>query len=226
VGTVLAEPAQSLTDLALGVVTVVLAVRLSRWPASHGHWRAAFWWFGLAALAGAVHHGLIARWPQAAEVSWTVISVMVVVAVSYLLAATVADVLGPGRGRVFWLLRSIGLVAYLAIALTGHAGIATILACEGLTMASVLALWGLAARRGHPLARPILIAIAASGAAAGLKALDPEVLAPVGLDPTSAYHLAQIAGMVLLYLALSSQQPDRRAYAATPRAGALRPAQF
>jgi hypothetical protein len=203
---VLAEPAQSLTDLALGAVTLVLAVRLGRSVAGHRHWRAAFWWFGLAALGGALHHGLIVRWPEAAEASWTVISVMVVIAVSYLLAATVAEVLGPDRGRVFWVLRSIGIVAYLALAVTGHAGIATILACEGLTMASVLALWVWAAHKQHPLARTVLVAIIASGAAAGLKALSPDLFSPVGLDPTSAYHLAQIAGMVLLYVAISGAQ--------------------
>lgn len=201
----LTEPAQSLTDLALGAVTVVLAIRLGRVPMVHGHWRAAFWWFGAAALAGAVHHGVIARWPQAADVSWAVISVMVVVAVSYLLAASVVEVLGPGRGRVFWLLRSIGLVAYIVIAATGNAGVGTILACEGVTMLSVLGLWGWAYRRHHPLARPAVVAIAASGAAAGLKALPAEWLSPIGLDPTSAYHLAQIVGMVLLYQALSTQ---------------------
>jgi hypothetical protein len=205
---VLAEPAQSLTDLALGAVTVVLATRLGRSPAGHGHWRTAFWWFGVAALAGAVHHGVIVRWQQAADVSWTAISVMVVVAVSYLLAGTVAEVLGPGRWRAFWLLRSIGIVAYLAVVASGNAGIATILACEGLTMASVLALWAWAAHQHHPLARPVLVAVGASVAAAGLKALDPGLLSPVGLDPTSAYHVAQIAGMALLYIAVGG--PARR----------------
>ena len=143
---------------------------------------------------------------------------MVVVAVSYLLAATVADVLGPGRGRAFWLLRSIGVVAYLTIAATGHAGIATILACEGLTMASVLALWVWAAHRQHPLARAMLVAIVASGAAAAVKALNPDLFSPVGLDPTSAYHLAQIVGMVLLYVAVSGAQ-RYGVEAAAPRSG-------
>ena len=214
----LAEPAESLTDLALGAVTLALAVRLGRSSAGNRQWRAAFWWFGLAALAGALHHGLMVRWPQAADASWTVISVMVVVAVSYLLAATVAEVLGPGRGRAFWLLRSIGVVAYLTIAATGHAGIATILACEGLTMASVLALWVWAAHRQHPLARAMLVAIVASGAAAAVKALNPDLFSPVGLDPTSAYHLAQIVGMVLLYVAVSGAQ-RYDVEAAAPRSG-------
>jgi hypothetical protein len=199
---VLVQPAQSLTDLLLGVVVVLLALRLRRSPAAHGYWRAAFWWAGVGALAGAVHHGVIMRWPRWGDLSWAIISVIVVVAVSYLLASTVAEVLGPDRVRVFWLLRSVGIVAYVLMAATGHAGIAAILACESLTMLSVLILWGWGAIRGHPLARPVLIAILASGAAGATQALSPDVTDRVGLDPTSVYHLAQIVGMVLLYLAI------------------------
>lgn len=207
-GAVLAEPAQSLTDLVLGLVAVGLAMQL-RSPTVGRHWRTSFWWFGVAALAGAVHHGVIVRWTEAAEVSWAVISLMVVIAVSYLLAATVAEVLGPGRARVFWLLRSIGVVAYTTAAANGHAGIGAMLACEGLTMLSVLALWVWAARHGHPLAQPMLVAIAASIAAAAVKVPGVDLLRPLGLDPTSAYHLAQIAGIVLLYLAVSGRAGER-----------------
>jgi hypothetical protein len=199
---VLAEPAQSLTDLLLGVIVVLLALRLRRSPATHGYWRATFWWAGIGALAGAVHHGVIMWWPRVGALSWAIISVIVVVAVSYLLAATVAEVLGPGRVRVFWLLRSVGIVAYVLMAATGHAGITAILACESLTMLSVLILWGWAAIRDHPLARPVLIALFASGAAGVAQGLSPDVTDRVGLDPTSLYHLAQIVGMVLLYLAI------------------------
>jgi uncharacterized protein DUF6962 len=200
---VLAEPAASLTDLALGLVLVILALQLRRMPAIHRHWLASFWWAGVAALAGAVHHAVIVRWARPAEISWAAISVVVVVAVSYLLAATVVEVLGPGRNRVFWLLRSLGLIAYLGAAVTGHAGVTAMLACESLTMLSVLGLWGWAALHDHPLARPVLVAVLASGAAAGLKALSPDVTAVVRLDPTSAYHLGQIVGMVLLYRAIA-----------------------
>jgi hypothetical protein len=198
---VLVEPAQSLTDLLLGIVVILLALGLRRTPATHSHWQAAFWWSGIAALAGAVHHGVVAgtRWW---EPSWAVISLTVVVAVSYLLAATVAEVLGPGRARAFWLLRSVGIVAYVIAAATGHAGVPAIMACESLTMISVLALWVRAASRGHPLARPVLVAILVSGVAGATHGLSPEVTGIVGLDPVSMYHLAQIPGMVLLYRAV------------------------
>jgi hypothetical protein len=205
---VLAQPAQSLTDLALGIVVLALAVHLRRTPAVPRYWLPPFWWSGIAAAAGAVHHAVAVRWARTAEISWTVISVLVVVAVSYLLAATVREVLGRGRARVFWLLRSVGLVAYLGAAVTGHAGVTAMLSCESLTMLSVLGLWILAAVRDHPLARPVLAAVLASGAAAVFKTIPPAVTGRVGLDPTSAYHLAQIVGMALLYRAVSHRTDD------------------
>ncbi|WP_433469533.1 DUF6962 family protein [Spirillospora sp. CA-128828] len=210
----LAEPAQSLSDLALGVIVVALAVRLGRSPTVHRHWRTSFWWAGIAALAGFVHHGVVAYSERWAGPSWAVISAMVVVAVSYLLAATVAEVLGPRHRTTFWLLRSIGLTAYVVLAVTGHAGVSALLACESLTMVSILALWGWAAHRRHPMAGPVIVALVTSGAAAATKAIDPSLVRPVALDPTSVYHLAQIVGMVLLYAAVSaSRRPDREPHA-------------
>jgi uncharacterized protein DUF6962 len=208
----LTQPTQALTDLLLGVVVLGLALRLARMPAGHGYWRAAFGWAAAAALCGFVHHGILARWPTVRAISWATISVMVVLAVSYLLAATIAEVLGPGHARTFWAVRAVGVLAYIALAATGHAGIGAILTCESITMTGVLALWGWAAYRQHPLAVPVLIAMLASVAAGGTKALSPNITGLVHLDPTSTYHLAQIAGMVLLYHAVTvvpRRQPVR-----------------
>lgn len=202
---VLTQPAQALTDLLLGVVVVALAVDLRRMPDVHRYWRASFWWAGIGALGGFVHHGVLVRWPAVATVSWAVLSLMVVMAVSYLLAATVEEVLGPDHARVFWVLRALGVGVYAKLALTGHASVGALLACEGITMACILALWGWAAYRRHPLAGPVLLAILASGAAAGTRALSPDVTRHLFLDPTSMYHLAQIAGMALFYRALRGQ---------------------
>ena len=203
----LAESGHALTDLALGFVAVVLAIGLQRTPAVHRHWRSALWWFGIAALAGAVHHGLIVRWPDVARPSWALISVLVVVAVSFMLAGTVHDVLGGRRTGTFWLLRSLGISAYVVIALTGHAGIQAMLACESLTMASILVLWIWAAYRGHPRAPTMLLAITASGAAAFTKLAGADLL---GLDATSLYHLAQIPGLLLLFAAVGGLRVSRR----------------
>ncbi|RKS78947.1 hypothetical protein BZB76_0385 [Actinomadura pelletieri DSM 43383] len=213
----LAEPAPALSDLALGLIVVALAVRLHRVPTVHRHWRASFWWAGIAALAGFVHHGFVKYADRWDGPSWAIISGMVVVAVSYLLAATVTEVLGPRHHRTFWLLRSLGLIAYAGLAITGHAGVTALLACESLTMISILVLWARAARHHHPMAGPVIIALAASGAAAGTKALDPALTAHIGLDPTSVYHLAQIAGMVLLYLAIAT--PHRPTPTPSPAPG-------
>lgn len=216
----LAEPAQSLTDLALGLVVAWLGLRLRRRTDVHRYWVASFGWAGVAALAGAVHHAVLVRWARWSEVSWSVITVMIVVAVSYLLAGTVVEVLGNGHAREFWLLRSIGLLAYVGLAVTGHAGVGSMLACEGLTMASVVVLWALAAYRRHPLGRPVLLAILISGAAGATQALSPSLTGVIGLDPTSTYHLAQIAGMAALYWGLTRRPEPQDATGREPAAQA------
>jgi Family of unknown function (DUF6962) len=197
----LSEPAASLTDLALGVVTLTLAIG-ARTIDVNRYWRRTLWWAAAAALAGALHHGFVTASDTWAGPSWAVISGMVVVTISFTLAATVHDVLGPGRQNVFWVLRSLSLVAYAALAVSGHYGIGTILACEGVTMLTVLALWGVALHRHHPRAPAMLVALAASLVAGSVRALPPDVTEVVGLDPTSLYHLAQIPAMVLLFVAL------------------------
>src|SRR5262249_40442002 len=135
------------------------------------HWRQTLWWAAAAALAGALHHGFVTYSDTWAGPSWAVISGMVVVTISFTLAATVYDVLGPGRPPGFWLLRSLSLVAYAGLAVAGHYGIGTILACEGVTMMTIIALWGLALHRRHPRAPAMLVALAASVLAGSVRAL-------------------------------------------------------
>lgn len=216
----LSEPALSLSDLALGAVTLALAVRLQATPGIHKYWRMTFWWAGSAAMLGAIHHAVVTYSERWTGPSWALISTMVVVAVSYLLAATVEEVLGPGRGGIFWALRSVGLIAYVILAIAGHAGVSSILACEAITMICVVALWAKGAREHHPLAWPVITAILVSGAAAAAHGLPPEVTEPIGLDPISVYHLAQIPGIVLLYAAATGWWGARRAAQRAPMAPA------
>ncbi len=204
----LCEPAPALTDLVLGLVTLALGAGLRARPDVHRYWRLTFWWSGSAAVAGFVHHGWVTCSDTWAGPSWAVISGMVVIAISYLLAATVVEVLGPGRGRVFWLLRSASLVAYAVVALTGNAGVGAILLCEGLTMLAILGLWAMAAARRMPLAPQVCAALLASAAAAGFRAMPASWTEVVGLDPISLYHLAQIPGLVLLARALLRRAPE------------------
>jgi hypothetical protein len=198
----------SLTDLALGLVTLHLLRRLPRDADASRYWRAMFAGAAVTALVGAVYHGVVVGVTGVSSVSWAVMSCMVVVVMSFLLAASVVDILGRSRGVVFWPLRAVGLLAYAAIAATGHPSITAILWCESLTMASVIALWIWAWTRQHPAGRRMLVAIGVSIAAAMLR-LVPGAAAAVGLDPDSAYHLGQIAGMVLLFYAVAGT-PARR----------------
>jgi hypothetical protein len=199
----LSEPAASLTDLALGLVTLGLALDI-RGRAVNRFWLRTLGWATAAALAGAVHHAFVTFSRTWSEPSWAVISGLVVITISYTLAATVEDVLGPGHRRVFWLLRTAGLGAYGCLAAFGYFGISTMLACEGVTMVTILVLWAIALRHGHPRAPMMLGALVASGAAGGIRALPSDVTNVVGLDPISLYHLAQIPGVILLFLALST----------------------
>jgi hypothetical protein len=194
----------SLTDLALGLVTLFLAQRLPRDTAASRYWRATFLWAGAAALIGAAYHGVLVAVPRVNIVTWAVTSTMVVVVMSFLLAASVVQVLGRSRAVLFWPLRSAGLLAYVVIAATGHPSIAALMMCESLTMASVLGLWIWAWTRRDPLAPPMLVALGVSGAAALLRL--PGTAALVGLDAGSAYHLGQIAGMVMLFRAVAGSR--------------------
>jgi len=96
------------------------------------------------------------------------------------MAATVQDVLGPGRRRVFWTLRMASLGAYAVFAAFGHYGVTTILACEGVTMACVLALWIIASVRRTPAAGSIVLALAASIVAGCTRAMPERVTGRVG----------------------------------------------
>jgi hypothetical protein len=131
---------------------------------------------------------------------------MVVVTISFTLAATVSDVLGPGRRRVFWLLRMLSLGAYAILALLGHYGVGTILACEGVTMVCVLILWGVALARHQPRAPRMMVALGTSAVAGLMRALPSSLTEHIGLDPTSVYHLAQIPPMILLCRAVGTGQ--------------------
>jgi len=200
----LSEPASALTDLLLAGVAAWLALRLATRQGVSGHWVRTFWWTAAAAGAGTIHHGFVTasnRWDGA---SWAAVTFLVVVAISYLLAASVDDVLGPGHATAFWALRSASLVAYVVVAATAGASIGAILLCEGVTMAAVLALWGVGLRRRHPRAARVAVAILASVVAAAIRAAPSDLVAQTGLDSTALYHLAQIPGLVLLAAAVAA----------------------
>lgn len=194
----LSEPASSLTDLLLAAVGAWCALWLRSRKGLTPHWWRTLAWTAAAAFAGAVHHGFATASDRWTDPSWAVVTFLVVVAISYLLAAAVDEVLGPGRARAFWVLRSASLLAYVVVAATIGASIGAILLSEGVTMLAVLALWVIGLRRRHPRAPAVIVALVASMVAAVIRAAPADLVAPTGLDPTSLYHLAQIPGLVLL----------------------------
>ena len=202
----LLQPLASLTDLALGLVSLDLAPRLPRDVEGAKYWRAAFYWAAATALIGAVYHGFLVGRPTYGEITWAVMSTMVVVVMSYLLAAAVVQVLGRSRAIVFWPLRLIGFVAYAIIAATGHPSIMAIMYCESVTMACVIGLWVWAWWRGHPAGAAMLVAIGVSIVGA-LFRLIPGATGLLHVDPDSAYHIGQIVGMVLLARAVARSGP-------------------
>src|SRR4051794_16086714 len=69
---VLVQPMASLTDFALGLVSLYLVRRLPRGGELSRHWRAAFAWAAGTALAGAVYHGVLVGVPRVSDLSWAV----------------------------------------------------------------------------------------------------------------------------------------------------------
>lgn len=197
----LVQPAASLTDLALGLVTLYLAWRVPREGDASRYWRAAFLWAAVSALLGAAYHGHLVAMSRWSGPTWAVMSSMVVIVMSFLLAASVTEILGRSRAGVFWALRLSGFLAYAVVAISGHASIKAIMWCESLTMASVVGLWLWASTRRHPMASRMIVAICVSIGAAMFR-LVPGAAAQVGLDPNAAYHLGQLVGMLLLYRAV------------------------
>ncbi|NMO93550.1 DUF6962 family protein [Actinomycetospora sp. TBRC 11914] len=214
----LLQPLASLTDLALGLVTLYLWPRVPRDVEGAKYWRAAFAWTAVTALIGAVYHGFLVGDPRWGQVTWAVMSIMVVVVMSYLLAATVVQVLGPTRAIVFWPLRLIGFIAYAVIAVTGHPSIMAIMWCESLTMACVVGLWVWAWWQGHPAGGAVLVAIGVSIVGA-LFRLVPGATDLLRIDPDSAYHIGQVAGMVLLARAVAHGRPSAAVVAGGAGAG-------
>jgi hypothetical protein len=212
----LLEPASSVTDFGLGALAIGAALLIDRREPVHPHWRLAFLFMGLAAILGGVHHGFIGPGETSGAVSWAVISISIAIAISFLLSATIASVLGQGRGRPLLVIRGVSLLAFIILAVLGRATIPTLLITEGLAMAMVVLLWLHAWRLGQPGVGLVLIAIGASLLAAVVRGSSVHVTLAWEFDSTALYHLAQMPGIVLLYFAV------RRLGRPSPSPGALK----
>lgn len=207
----LLEPASSLTDFALGVLAFGAALLVGRKEQVHLHWRLSFLFMGVAAILGGVHHGFIGPEGTSGTISWGIISLSIAVAISFLLSATIASVLGEGRARPLLVIRGVSLFAFLILVILGRASILTLVITEGIAMIMVVVLWLHAWRLEQPGAALVLAAIGASVLAAVVRGSSAHVTLGWEFDTNSLYHLAQMPGIILLYVAvrrLGRRSPD------------------
>ena len=203
----LLEPASSVTDFALGAMAIGAALMVARKDQASYHWRLSFLFIGLAAILGGVHHGFIGPDSATGAVSWAVISLSIAVAISFLLSATIASVLGEGRGRPLLAIRGVSLLAFFIVVLLGRATISTLVITEGLAMIMVVLLWLHAWRLEQPGVALVLVAIGASVLAAAVRGSSVDVTLGWEFDTNALYHLAQMPGIILLYVAVRRLGP-------------------
>ena len=185
----LLEPASSVTDFALGVLAIGAALMVERKERVNHHWRFAFLFMGVAAILGGVHHGFIGPGGPSGAVSWAAIILSVAVAISFLLSATIASVLGEGRGRPLLIIRGVSSFAFFILVILGRATITTLLITEGLAMTMVVLLWLYAWRLEQPGVALVLAAIGASVLAAAVRGSSVHVTLGWEFDPNALYHL-------------------------------------
>jgi hypothetical protein len=206
----LAEPASSLSDVALGAVSIASAVALHRRRRADPAFVACLGTMGEAAAWGAVHHAVITPHERRSERSLTAIATTLASGIGLLFAATARTTLPSEAARRVAPIGAIGPVLYLCLAVSGRRDLNTMVAAQGLSMAGVIALWLRALARRQPGAELGILAVALSATAAAAEAIPKERLARVGLDPDAAYHLAQIPGVAVLALAAEAARGQTR----------------
>ncbi len=221
----LIEPASSLTDFALGILALFAARQLSKRESADSHWLWFFVWIGIGGIWGGFHHGFIVANESAAAVSWSGISLVVAVAISFLLAASVNSVLGKGRGQPLLLLRAVSLAVFFAFVVSGNATITILLLTEGVAMAIVVALWVSAWQKEQPGGGLVLAAILLSMFAATLKVSGAQfTLGGWEFDPNSIYHVAQMPGICLILIAILRRADAAEGRPMRQRGGVAAPA--
>jgi hypothetical protein len=198
--------AAGLTDVALTAVLLACAVRLGRTPGVHRYWPRVFCSAGAAALAGAAHHLVLRDLRRAYDLSWVAVGVLVAAAISWMLAASAADLLDPPMARLFTGLAVVSLVAYLTAVIAQSASTTGLLVLsQGTTMAAIVGMWLWAWSAGHAGAPRMLAGFAVCALSSIFYTL------PAATYPSSLQHLGQIPGVLLLTRALLDGPLPRRA---------------
>ncbi len=209
------DPVSAVTDLALGVVAAWCWWRLVRRPAGGGPWAPVFGLVAVAALAGGGFHTVTSRDDASGAVAWDAIGLALVLSLGFLASASVAETL-PARATRLRMVFPVACGAiYVALAALGEGGPDAVALASAPANLATVALWLRALSRRHPRAPAVLLAMVVSGLAA-LARVGAEAADAAALHPDGVYHLAQIPGVVLLYLAVGRPRPwpSVRAWAA------------
>ena len=112
------EPASSVTDFALGVLAIGAILGLARRGNVNPHWPRAFVFIAIAAVLGGIYHAFIVSHETAADITWSTITVLVAIAITFLFAATVATGLGDDRrAKPLLVVRLASLAVFVVLAI-------------------------------------------------------------------------------------------------------------
>lgn len=194
------------TDLLLALTVGAGSLWLRRVTRSGWHrqiWLTALGAFAMSACLGAVVHGLTLS-GRTASALWQALYLLLGLAVALFLAGALADWRGEAAARArLPALLIVAALFYLATRLTGG-DFRVFLIFEATALVFALAVYGVLAARGRPGAALVAAAMAISLAAGAVQAM-PSASLRLGweFDHNGLYHLAQLAGVVLLIRGLS-----------------------
>lgn len=180
----MSEPTTALTDYAMGVVALILAMR------SAIGWRYAFLFTGIAAISGGVYH------TAASTLVWRITVFSVGIATFCLIASAAAATLERRTARFVAALAGAQLVFY-AIWMATHEAFVYVIADYGSGMLGVAILYAMAYPRMPDASKLILLGIFIAAIGAAVQAsgftIHPR------FNHNDLYHVIQIGSLILLY---------------------------
>ncbi len=194
------EPAAAVTDWILAALALSAGVVLLFDEKRSRYWAFAFFAAAISAFVGAVYHAWLKASGTWSGPVWGSVTLIVAVMVSFILAATVETVLGPGSRKLWMTIRLASLLAFAVVVLLGGGSISSLLYLESVTMAAVVVIWAMAFRRKMPGSGTLLTAIVLSGGAAIVRAIPVRFVASWEWNSDSLYHIAQIPGLVAMLI--------------------------
>lgn len=202
------EQMTALTDLALFVLTVALALGVSRWRGAGARDKAAIWMWvagllALASLLGAIAHGLEMS-DRARALVWQPLNLCLGLGLGLFMAGAILDLAGRAAARkAIPPLLGVGILFYLVTRLIPGTFM-TFIAYEAVALLFSLGAYGwLAANRALPGAGWMVAGVLVTIVAAVVQATGTAGTAIVSsFDNNGVFHLIQMVGIVLIALGL------------------------